>query len=74
MSPAFQAIAWPKNPIDQVRAVANVVSSTLAPLASEDVAARFTGRGPWKRRLEHVLEMLVAVGQAVETDGRYTQV
>lgn len=70
---AIKPSAWPKAPLDQVRAVAEVISSAPVQLSSDDIAARFTGRGPWKRRLEHVLEMLVAVGQAVETDGRYTR-
>jgi hypothetical protein len=65
--------AWPKNSIEQVRVVASLVASGPTSMSIDDIAARFTGRGPWKRRLEHVLEMLVAVGQAVESNGRYTR-
>ena len=42
------------------------------PMSVDDIAARFTARGPWKRRLPQLLEMLVALGRAQEQDGRFS--
>lgn len=42
-----------------------------SPLSEDDIAARFTARGPWKKRLPQVLEMLTALGRAHEVEGRY---
>ncbi|WP_279513050.1 hypothetical protein [Luteimonas yindakuii] len=41
------------------------------PLSIDDIAARFTARGPWKKRLPKLLEMLVALGRAQEQDGAF---
>ncbi|HNQ56326.1 MAG: hypothetical protein DPW12_11695 [Rhodocyclaceae bacterium] len=42
------------------------------PLADADLAARFTGKGPWKKRLPQLLDTLVALGRArVLEDGRW---
>jgi hypothetical protein len=41
------------------------------PLRIDEIAARFTGRGPWKKRLPQLAAMLVALGRAREQDGRY---
>jgi hypothetical protein len=62
---------WPKDPLDQVRAVADVLTASPAPLAVDDITARFTSRGPWKKRVEPLLDMLVALGRASERGGRY---
>lgn len=62
---------WPKDAVAQVRAVADVLSASPQTLSLDDIAARFTARGPWKKRLPQLLEMLVAMGRARETDGRY---
>ena len=62
---------WPKDAVAQVRAVADALSASVIPLSVEDVAARFTGRGPWKRRLPQLLDMLVAMGRAREDAGRF---
>lgn len=62
---------WPKDPIQQVRAVAELLQSSPTPLSLEEVQARFKGRGRWKARLPALLDMLVAVGQAQLQDGRY---
>ena len=56
--------AWPKDAIEQVRAVADVLAGAPAPLSIEDIGARFSGRGPWKKRLPQLLDMLVALGRA----------
>ncbi len=65
------AQAWPKDPIQQVKAVADLLRNSPAPLALQDIEVRFKGRGKWKARLPAALEMLVAVGQAQLQDGRY---
>jgi hypothetical protein len=63
---------WPKDPIDQVRAVVDVLASGRGTLSVDDITARFTSRGPWKRRVRPLLDMLVAVGRASERDGRFS--
>ena len=63
--------AWPKELADQIRAVAQVLVSARAPLPEPAIAARFTGRGPWKRRLPQLLDTLVAVGRARPTEAGY---
>ena len=62
---------WPKDAIDQVRAVADLLAASPAPLSLDDIAARFSARGPWKKRLPPLLDMLVALGRARERAGRY---
>ena len=69
--PAAKPQPWPKDAVAQVRAVADALSASAAPLSIDDIAARFTARGPWKKRLPQLLEMLVAMGRAREADGRY---
>jgi hypothetical protein len=54
--------------------VADALTASAAPLSVDDITARFKARGPWKRRVPALLEMLVALGRAQETDGRYRAV
>ncbi len=68
---AARPAPWPKDAVEQVRAVADVLASSPVPLDAEGVAARFTARGPWKKRLPQLLAMLVALGRAREQDGRF---
>jgi len=50
-----------------------VLADTGAPLTESDIAARFTDRGAWRRRLPQLLEMLAALGRARELPGgRYS--
>ena len=63
-APALKLTPWPKDAVDQVRAVANLLAESRTALSLEDIAARFTARGPWKKRLPVVLDMLAAVGRA----------
>ena len=70
--PASKPAPWPKDAVDQVRAVADALAASAAPLSLDDIAARFSARGPWKRRLPPLLDMLVALGRARECAGRYT--
>ena len=54
---------WPKELPDQVKTVAALLAAATAPLSEEAIAARFTGRGPWKKRLPMILDMLATVGR-----------
>lgn len=64
-------LPWPKDPVDQVRAVADLLAASPVPLSLDEIAARFTARGPWKKRLPKLLEMLVVLGSAQEQEGGY---
>ncbi len=70
----LQQLPWPKDTIEQVRAVAEVIGSSSIPLSLEDIANRFTARGAWKKRLLPLVTMLVALGRAREQDGQYFSV
>ena len=58
--------------MDQVRAVADALTASPVPLNVDEVGTRFTARGPWKKRLPQLLDMLVALGRAQENAGRYS--
>lgn len=69
---AKQRLLWPNTLPEQVAAVARVLAEARAPLAEADLAARFTGKGPWKKRLPQLLDTLVALGRArMLEDGRW---
>ncbi|MGY4883262.1 class I SAM-dependent DNA methyltransferase [Xanthomonas citri pv. eucalyptorum] len=68
---AIKPAPWPKGTVDQVRAVADVLVASPVPMTLDEVAARFTARGPWKRRLPRIIEMLVVLGRAKNEDGRF---
>ena len=70
-APTGKPQPWPKDTVDQVRAVADVLSTSPVPLTLDEIAARFTARGPWKKRLPRLLDMLVALGRAQEQEGRF---
>ena len=70
---AAKPAPWPKDTVAQVRAVADVLTAQAAPMTVDDIAARFTARGPWKKRLPQLLDMLVALGRAQVQDGRYSR-
>lgn len=40
-----------------------------APLTEDAVAARFQGRGPWKKRLPQIIDTLIAVGRVRPVEG-----
>ncbi len=63
--------AWPKDAVEQVRAVANLLATSPLPLSLDDIGLRFSARGPWKRRLPQLLDMLAALGRAQEIDGKF---
>ena len=54
---------WPATLPAQVKAVAEVLTAARAPLAEDAIAACFTGRGQWKKRLPQIIDTLVAVGR-----------
>jgi hypothetical protein len=54
---------WPATLPGQVKAVAEVLTAARAPLADDAIAACFTGRGPWKKRLPQLIDTLVAEGR-----------
>jgi hypothetical protein len=69
---ATKPAPWPKDTVEQVRAVADLLSASPAPLSLEDIGNRFSARGPWKKRLPQLLDMLVALGRAQEQGGRWS--
>jgi hypothetical protein len=71
-SPVVTAkIPWPKGDIEQVKAVADILSASKSPLDIESLAAHFSGKGTWKKRLPSILEMLVVVGKVRADDGKF---
>jgi hypothetical protein len=68
---ASKPAPWPKDAVAQVRAVAELLAASPTPLTVAQIAQRFSGRGPWKKRLPALLEMLVALGRADARDGGY---
>jgi hypothetical protein len=64
-------LPWPKDAVDQVRAVAAALAASITPQSVDELAERFTARGGWKKRLPQLLDMLVAVGRASVHAGRY---
>jgi len=62
--------AWPEGLPAQMRAVADMLA-TRAPGPDWNetfLGERFSGRGPWKKRLPQILETLEAVGRARRTE------
>ena len=55
---------WPALLPEQVAAVARVLAASSGPLSLADLAARFTGKGPWKKRLPQIIDTLEALGRA----------
>ncbi len=49
---------------EQVSAIAQTLAESPLPLDEAAIVERFTGNGPWKRRLPQFLETLVALGRA----------
>jgi hypothetical protein len=54
---------WPATLLAQVKAVAEVLTAAGVPLAEDAIAACFSGRGAWKKRLPQIIDTLVAVGR-----------
>lgn len=49
---------------EQVRAVAQVLASSPAPLSLSALVVHFKGRGPWKKGLPTLLQTLEALSRA----------
>ena len=64
-------LPWPASLPEQVAAVARVLATSPIPLSEAAIAARFSGKGAWKKRLLPLLETLVALGRARLVDGAY---
>ena len=45
-------------------AVVGALQASPSPLSEDQLADRFTGRGPWKKRLPQILDTLTALGRA----------
>jgi hypothetical protein len=50
--------------------VANAHAASPVALDADVLATRFSARGPWKKRLPQLLDMLAVLGRAREQDGR----
>ena len=55
---------WPATLPEQVRAVAEALARSPAPLTLPALEAQFKGRGQWKRALPTLLQTLEALGRA----------
>jgi hypothetical protein len=68
----IKRVPWPATLPEQIRLVAETVAAAPHPLDLEQLAACFTGRGPWKRRLPEIVSSLEALGrvQVQSRDGR----
>ncbi len=62
---------WPKDLPEQLRGVAEVLARSRKPIDEDAIAARFTGRGQWKKRLPLLVETLVTLGRARKVRGGY---
>ncbi len=62
---------WPKDLPEQLRGVAEVLARSRKPIDEDAIAARFTGRGSWKKRLPLLIETLVTLGRARKVRGGY---
>jgi len=68
MKPAHPAAQpWPTALPEQVRAVADMLAHSPAPLTLPAIESRFKGRGPWKKALPTLLQTLEALGRARST-------
>ena len=60
--------AWPGTLPEQVRAVAQVLTTAPQALPLSALEASFKGKGPWKKGLPRILETLEALGRARRVD------
>ena len=66
---AAAAQPWPPNLPEQVRAVAQLLEASPAPLPLATIESAFKGKGPWKKGLPRILQTLEALGRAQPVDG-----
>jgi hypothetical protein len=72
--PAANRRPWPRDLAEQIRVVAEALAESPGIQTVESLGGRFTGRGPWKRRLPVLLDSLVAVGRARAVDRGFVRV
>ncbi|MBL8373739.1 DNA methyltransferase, partial [Accumulibacter sp.] len=60
---AVQRLPWPATLPAQVAAVARLLAASPLPLSEGELAARFTGKGSWKKRLPQIVDTLEALGR-----------
>jgi hypothetical protein len=63
------AQAWPSTLPEQMRAVAQLLGASPAPLPLAAIEASFKGKGLWKKGLPCILETLEALGRARQDSG-----
>ena len=63
-TPSVGALPWPSALPEQVRALAQVLSSHSGVLTLPEIEARFKSRGAWKKSLPRILDTLEALGRA----------
>lgn len=54
---------WPASMAEQVKAVADVLAQASTALDLDAIAANFSSRGRWRKRLPSILDTLVALGR-----------
>jgi hypothetical protein len=67
----LKAQPWPRDTVDQIRAIADLLLAAPTPLTLDQIAAHFSSRGPWKNRLPQLIDMLLALGRAEAKDEGY---
>jgi hypothetical protein len=63
LTPAGKRVAWPSTLPEQIRLVADTVAAAPQGLDLDQLAAQFTGRGAWKKRLPDIVDSLAALGR-----------
>jgi hypothetical protein len=63
LAPAGKRVAWPSTLPEQIRLVADTVAAAPQGLDLDQLAAQFTGRGAWKKRLPDIVDSLAALGR-----------
>jgi hypothetical protein len=63
LAPAGRRVAWPSTLPEQIRLVADTVAAAPQGLDLDQLAAQFTGRGAWKKRLPDIVDSLAALGR-----------
>jgi len=64
---------WPAGLPQQTRLLADTLAASPVPLTLAQLAERFTGRGPWKKSLPTLLEVLESIGRAQRVEGSEPQ-
>lgn len=68
-TPPVTTQPWPPTLPEQVRAVAQLLGASPAPLPLPAIEASFKGKGPWKKGLPRILDTLEALGRARQEGG-----